>query len=254
MRRGTSADPTASVVIRQIAVALLGGFATYARQCPYFASYGPLSTGMSVRLSSLVGGNQLGASLVAPTREAMIQHDRGRANRCVRTIACARSGSRRKRRAFSVTRVRKRVFAAVHCGDTHKREAGSLCNSCSSIVHLLILQWTNMLVGLVSRDGLQYLPRRSRRSHGIRTAARQYLIAGMTFRGRRVSHHDDLGGLPRIRLSDRSGGPLECCEHLRTVDDGELREPADVQARITTNPSNSEPLTTTTFSSTSSVT
>ena len=65
----------------------------------------------------------------------------------------------------------------------------------------------------------------------IRLAARQYLIARVTFRGGRVSHRDDRGGLPRIPLLDRSVGPLECSEHLGTVDDGELFEHADVHAR-----------------------
>ncbi len=65
----------------------------------------------------------------------------------------------------------------------------------------------------------------------IHIVARQYLIAHVTFRGGRLSHRDDLGGLPRIPLLDRSLGPLECSEHLRTVEDGELFEPADVQDR-----------------------
>ena len=81
------------------------------------------------------------------------------------------------------------------------------------------------------RQGQRHLRRCRRGTHRIHMAARQYLIARMTFRGGRVSHHDDLGGLPRIPLLDRSCGPLECSEHLRTVDDGELFEPADVQAR-----------------------
>ena len=65
----------------------------------------------------------------------------------------------------------------------------------------------------------------------IHLAARQHLIARVTFRGGRFGHHDDLGGLPRIPLLDRSVGPLECSEHLGTVDDGKVFEHADVHAR-----------------------